>query len=167
MFTVSYKPAIVCFLVLQFSGCAHPPVQPFPTLVGLYIPPLVMQEETALLEGSIRRILVTRTRARIESVDLREVPIARSQAEQPTVILRAGPRSLTVVCETDMGTGSTRAQLSFRAEPGHNYVLRCEEESVLWNKGTNFWIEDRGAGDRIVAKASGWAPSYRPSGRVF
>jgi len=142
-------------------------MEPMPALVGLYIPPSVSQEETALFEGAIGRILTTRIRARIESVDLREVPIVRSQAEQPAVILRAGRRSFTVVCETDMGTGSARAQLSFEVGPGHKYVLRCEEESALWNKGTKFWIEDSSEGDQIVARASGWGPSHGPRGRVF
>ena len=126
-----------------------------------------MQEEAALLEGSIGNILGTRVRARIESVDLREIPISRSQSQQPAVVLRAGKRSLTVVCETDIGTGSARVQLSFAAESGHSYVLRCKEESILVNTGTNFWIEDSSEENRIIVKASGWGPSHNPSGRVF
>ena len=152
--------------VVLLVACAQPVPKVLPLPQGMYEPPIESFTNTARLEGSISRFLTTRIRARVESVDLKGIRIARTP-EQPAVILSAGKHMLIAVCETEFATSIDRSDIEFDTEPGHNYLLTCMTNNIWSHGGSEFSVIDQSAGGKVVATAFGPGRATRPRGRLF
>jgi hypothetical protein len=158
-------------LTLAFSallgGCAQQQQTKFvPRPTGIYTQPQFEVDKTSKLSGSIARLITTKTRARVESVDLQGIRVA-SEPEQPPVVVAMGKRSLVVVCETDMATAIDRTEVAVEFVAGHEYLLTCSAASLWSHTGSNFEILDVSAGNKVVATAFAPGRAYPPRGRLF
>lgn len=157
----SYVPAILAATLLL--GCASAP--PRPTFTGAYEEPSLSAKEVAYVGGTLTERLLDASRVRLEGIDDRGIaPGPRIPA--PIRVL-PGVRRLSIICEASLGTGQAWITLVANLQPGHSYVLRCEEQSPLANVGTDFRIEDESDSRKVIAKGSSWGPSSSPRGRVF
>ena len=155
------------FLVIAVTvtGCAGPAVKNMPSPIGRYSPPTVTAE-TAAITGSISRLMLTRTRARIEVVDgyaVREI----QEADQPPVAVSAGRRILVVACETDPFTAYDRSDIAVDILANHQYSLSCKSDNLWSHGGSIFSIVDTTDKNKEVATAFGPGRAFSPRGRRF
>ena len=158
--------AILLLLAALLTACAQTPPKEVPRPTGLYVPPSFNSERTASIAGSISRLIDTRQRARLESIEYQEIPIA-PEAEQPPVIVASGKRTLVVVCETNFRTASDRTDIEVEFLAGHEYKLTCGTANLWVHNGSNFQVIDVTAGNRVVTTAFAPGRAYPPRGRLF
>ena len=158
------------FIAIAFAtalaGCAQTQPKPVARPIGPYVPPSFDASTTARLSGSISSLLLTKTRARVESVDLLGVRIA-PEGEQPPVTISAGKRTLIVVCETDMATAIDRTDVAVELIAGHEYRLTCKAANLWSHTGSDFELIDLTGGNKVVATAFAPGRAYPPRGRLF
>ena len=153
----------VFVLASVVGGCASAP--PRPQLVAGYVEPDNSASDLATVTGTFTQRLMDAYRIRLEGIDGAGVPPG---PRVPVPIrLKSGTRQLALLCETSLSTGSAWITLAVDIKAGHSYVLRCEQQSVLLNLGTDFKVEDQSDSNRIVASGSSWGPSSPPRGRAF
>jgi hypothetical protein len=161
-----YRSIFLFFIISIMFGCASPyPEPPLANVQDLYKEPVYAPDDTSFLVGTISPAgLGDAVRARAESVDMKWVYSRFSKPKE--LVVSSGRRSIVAICEHKYGTGSARASLEFEAKPNRRYILHCKPKTILWNKGTDFWVEDE-LNSETVVQASGWGPSSPPTGRVF
>ena len=157
------KRALVLATCAACCSCAPPQVRTQAPTGTPYVEPT--DDTSATIVGTIRTVFFDGLRARVESIDAQWVRVG--PREPIPMKLSPGSHTVAAICETEHGSGEAHASLLVQAQPGHSYILKCKEKSILINIGTNFWIEDQNAGGSIVSKADGWGASHGPTGKVF
>lgn len=158
---------IISPLLLLATGCSPVPLKPVPDPDGIYVPPAGDQSSKSYIESKLHSSFFGElTRARVESVDKKAVPLTR-QEQQPPVEVSPGKHLIVAICEPQIGSIPPRAALEVELKPAHIYALKCKDTSSVLNLGTDIYIEDMTDGSVVISKERTWAPNLGGMRRNF